>query len=326
MKRNAILAALAAALIAAVGCIPVAHVELEDGSWVSFVGPEEMPYSATGPCRTTADGRKVRTARADCTASRDVGLKGVVSEQSWEAKSEAGGPCAVFLRTLTLSNVSGEPITLKRVVSYAHIPGERLAKPAADGSRWRTATTCDPAKGFVIPDLKRKGERVTLVAETPGFTHSLTLLARNWRIEGDTVVYPLPTMNVKPRDKPLAVDLPDWLVAEGAEVVARPLGGGKPFATVHPSMRGSGACRCEFTGLPVMFPLELVFKAAPGAKDRAPTEAWPQEPGMELKSGAPVYALAGEKPLNVTLAPGETLAFTMRMRIEEPPGRGDTRR
>lgn len=324
MKRNAILATLAAALFVAVGCIPVAHVELEDGSWVSFVGPAEMPYPATGPYRTTADGRIVQTANAVCTASRDVGLQGTLTETKWEKSGATEEKPFEILRTLTLRNVSDKPIALKRFATYGHLGGERLPKPAADGSLWRSNVTCDPAKGFVIPEMFGEGSRTTVVAETPGFTHRLILLARPWRLEGDTVVYPFPFMKAKPQGRPLPIELPDWLAAEGAEVVARPFGGGKPFATARFIESKRGFRRYEIADVPPMFPLELVFRAAPGAKDRTPTE--PQwDRGLRLASGAPVFALAGEKPLNVTLAPGETLAFTMRVDNASLPRRGDTR-
>ena len=151
-------AALAAVCLA--GCAPVAHVELEDGTFVSLVPPKEA-----------FDGTLAPEAVPPCARFPDIGLWGRVHTVSGE-----GGETLA----LTLRNDTDRPMALRRVFTY----GGAGRSPKGDD------VACDPAGGFTVTTVdEAKGRRVfTFRAE--GAEHRLWPLGGDWRVRGDTVWRP----------------------------------------------------------------------------------------------------------------------------------------
>lgn len=290
------------------GCTPVAHVELADGTIVSFVQPERGGEEQRHG--KNAEGRFVTTVRMDCTATRQVGLAGEVLVRSAQRRDEEGYFHRDDSSTFRLTNVSDKPIALKRFLAYAHLPSSRKEQPeelAAVAPEWEEPVTCDPEQGFsnLIVDHTRYE---FIRAKEPGFTYRLILMAQPWHLEGDLLVQPLPTMSLA-LDHPVEVPVRLALAAPGAEAILRPLGGGKPFASlpIKPQKEGDTVVKLRFTeGIPPMMPLEVCFKAAPDV----PASGWLISP-RKIEKHTPIYALEGAKDLNCTLAPGESLTFTL---------------
>ena len=101
------------------GCPSVAHVELADGTIVSFVQPERGGEEKRHG--KNAEGRFVTTVRMDCTATREVGLAGEVLVRSAQRRDEEGYFHRDDSSTFRLTNVSDKPIALKRFLAYSSI-------------------------------------------------------------------------------------------------------------------------------------------------------------------------------------------------------------
>ena len=308
MKSRFAFVVCAALALGCLGCTAVAHVELADGTIVSFVQPEEGGEEQRHG--KDAEGRFVSTLRVDCTATRQVGLAGEVLVRSAQRDDEEGYFHRDDSSTFRLTNVSDKPIALKRFLAYAHLPSSRKEQPeelAAVAPEWEVPVTCDPKRGFsnlVVDNTRYEFIR----AKEPGFTYRLILMAQPWHLEGDLLVQPLPAMTLA-LGHSVAVPVRLALAAPGAEAIIRPLGGGKPFASlpIKPKEEGDTVVKLRFTeGVPPMIPLELCFKAAPDV----PATGWLISP-RKIEKHTPIYALEGAKDLNCTLAPGESLTFTL---------------
>lgn len=313
MKSRFAFVVCAALALGCLGCTAVAHVELADGTIVSFVQPEEGGEEQRHG--KDAEGRFVKTLRVDCTATRQVGLAGEVLVRSAQRDDEEGYFHRDDSSTFRLTNVSDKPIALKRFLAYAHLPSSRKEQPeelAAVAPEWEVPVTCDPKHGFsnlVVDNTRYKFIR----AKEPGFTYRLILMAQPWHLEGDILVQPLPTMRTDP-DQGVDISFKSVFAAPGAEAFLRPLGGGKPFAS-QPIKPASGWVDLYFSeGVPTMMPLELCFKAAPNT----PETGWLISP-RKIEKRTPIYAIEGVKDLNCTLAPGESLTFTLFISSVETP-------
>lgn len=268
-------AALAAVCLA--GCAPVAHVELEDGTFVSLVPPKEA-----------FDGTLAPEAVPPCARFPDIGLWGRVHTVSGE-----GGETLA----LTLRNDTDRPMALRRVFTY----GGAGRSPKGDD------VACDPAGGFTVTDVDdAKGRRVfTFRAE--GAEHRLWPLGGDWRVRGDTVWRPA-VMGGEAWVE-LACPIPEALLPLIREngVVCRPLGGGRVVAVGEVGRDKEGRPEVRFRGLPPSFPVEVILGLRPGAK--VPREALRAEAEPQ---GEEPFLLEFSVPAKRTLAPGESCVLTLR--------------
>ena len=315
MKIQSAFVVCAALALACVGCLPVAHVELADGTLVSFIQPTKGATML--PNEKDAEGRTVRVAQLTCKTTREVGLAGEVVVRTSEYPDDKGDLHKTFIRTFRLTNVSDKPIALKRFLAYGHLPATRKEQPElldALAPKWEDPAVCDPERGFsgIVIDNTRYN---VVRAEEPGFNYRLILMAQPWHLEGDILVQPLPTMRTDP-DQGVDISFESVFAAPGAEAFLRPLGGGNPFAS-QPIKPASGWVDLYFSeGVPTMMPLELCFKAAPNT----PETGWLISP-RKIEKRTPIYAIEGVKDLNCTLAPGESLTFTLFISSVETPTR-----
>lgn len=287
------------ALAAMAGCLPVAHVELADGTLVTFVqGDGDVPAQE----ERAPDGTVRTVKRLPCDVSPQVGLTGEVVDREWEEPLPDGRSRGVLLKTLRVTNTGDKPLALRRILSYA---------PASEPPEGVDAAT--GFTGVTLKDVRMEAVR----PETPGFVCRVLPLARPWRIEAGVLIQPLAALSTGEKTY---VSIPAALLAPGAEVTVHRLGGGPALATLTPidppdrPAPDALLCYAYGPGLPPSLPLELRFRAEPDA---------PATTGYLLPSnavdGAPTYALEGVKELNQDLAPGESLDFTVRLVLPAKP-------
>ena len=281
-----------AAWVWAGGCMPIAHLELADGTLVTFSqrDGDNPPREERAP-----DGMIHSVQCHPCDVSPQVGLEGEVTEREWCEPLPNNRERNLILRTLRITNVADKPLALRRFLAYG------VASEPPEG--------VDAATGFTGVDLG-DFDIAEIRPETSGFVCRVLPLARPWRIEEGVLIQPLASLW---NDGETAyVCIPASLLAPGAEVIVRRLGGGPTLATLTPENPPSKPAPDNLLryaygpGLPPMLPLEVCFRAAPDA----PATGW-LLPSVSHE-GAPAYALEGIKELNQDLAPGESLEFSVR--------------
>lgn len=279
MKAMVWLAALAAGLLA--GCVPVAHVELEDGSLVSFVMPKAV-----------LEGKAVPGQEPPCDATRDVGLRGVMHVVPDPEAADQVPPNAGRL-VFELQNVSQRPIRLKRLFAYGFAAAVEGAEPP----------TVSPESGFTIPCATNKPP-VLLAAETAGVEQRLAPLPQRWALNGETLTQAFfHAGEMKPSALALTLS-PEALRAAkpGARAQLRLLGGDRVLAEcpVGPD------AALRFEGVPPWCALEVSLPVDPARLPTAPGRLF-----LEDKDG-PSHALMLGKTLDRELRPGERLTFAVR--------------
>lgn len=317
MKIRPVLAVCVALALCCMGCPSVAHVELADGTLVSFIQPTRGEERL--PDETDAEGRTIQVTRVTCEATRQVGLAGDITERVCSYRDATGALHGSTANTFRLTNVSDKPIALKRFRTYGHLTAVRKGQDEQLNPKkpnWEAPAVCDPKRGFsgIVIDNTRYD---VVRAKEPGFNYRLIQMVQPWHLEGDLLVQPLPTMRASPEQDVDLYPIQTALAAPGAEAFLRPLGGGKPFASqpIKPRHEGDPLTFLRFSeGVPTMMPLELCFKAAPDV---------PATGHLlfvhAIDSRTPIYALEGVKDLNCTLAPGESLTFTLLISSVETP-------